>query len=165
MERRRLAAALAVVPVVALLAYFWATLQVGYRMGMASGHTHVYNVLIGGWATEELRSTLENATHPDLSGSAAIVFSAVVTSLLYYLKLRFAWWPLHPVAFPIAMSNTIATVTPALFLAWLIKLLLLRYGGLRAHRIALPVFLGLLVGDATVALLRQLLFAALGKQP
>jgi hypothetical protein len=63
------------------------------------------------------------------------------------------------------MSNTIASVTPALFLAWLIKLLLLRYGGLRAHRTALPVFLGLLVGDATVTLLRQLLFAALGKQP
>ena len=165
MERRRLAVALAVVPVVALLAYFWSTLQVGYRLGMASGHTHVYNVLIGGWATEELRSTLENPTHPDLSGSAAIVFSAVVTSLLYYLKLRFAWWPLHPVAFPIAMSNTIASVTPALFLAWLIKLLLLRYGGLRAHRTALPMFLGLLVGDATVTLLRQLLFAALGKQP
>jgi hypothetical protein len=164
MERRRLAAAMAVVPVLALLAYFWATLRVGYHLGMTSGDTHVYNLLIGGWATDELRSQLENPTHPDLSGSLAMLFSAAVTSLLYYLKLRYVWWPLHPVAFPIAMSNTIAGIVPALFLTWLIKSLLLRYGGLRAHRTALPVFLGLLVGDATTALLRELVFAVLGRR-
>lgn len=87
-----------------------------------------------------------------------------MTLLLYDLKLRFIWWPLHPVAFPIAMSNTIAGITPALFLTWLIKSLLLRYGGLRAHRTALPLFLGLLAGDATVSLLREVVFAALGRR-
>jgi len=162
MERRRLAAAMAVVPVVALLAYFWSTLHVGYRMGMASGQTHVYNILIGTWSTDELRSVLENPSHTDWSGSLAILVSVCVTSLLYYLKLRFIWWPLHPVAFPIAMSNTIAAITPALFTTWLVKGLLLRYGGLRAHRTALPLFLGLLVGDATVSLLREVVSALLG---
>jgi hypothetical protein len=60
------------------------------------------------------------------------------------------------------MSNTIAGITPALFATWLTKGLLLKYGGLRAHRTALPLFLGLLVGDATVSLLREIIFALLG---
>jgi hypothetical protein len=68
------------------------------------------------------------------------------------------------VAYPISTSNTIAGITPALFVTWLVKSLLLRYGGLRAHRTALPLFLGLLAGDATVALLRELGFTIVGQR-
>jgi hypothetical protein len=164
MERRPLAAAMAVVPVLALLAYFWSTLHVGYRLGVTSATSTTWALHVGQNRTEEFCSLLENPTHPDLGGSLAMLFSAVVTSLLYYLKLRYVWWPLHPVAYPIAMSNTIAGMAPALFLTWLVKSLLLRYGGLRAHRTALPFFLGLLAGDATIALLRELVFTIIGQR-
>jgi hypothetical protein len=164
MERRRLATAMAVVPVLALLAYFWSALHVGYHVGMASAHASIWNLHVGQNRTEELCLPLTNPTGPEVGGALAMLFSAVVTLLLYWLKLRYVWWPLHPVAFPIAMSNTVAGIAPALFLTWLVKSLLLRYGGLRAHRTALPFFLGLLAGDATVALLRELVFAALGRR-
>ncbi len=164
MERRRLSVLMAAIPVLALLAFFWATLQTGYHLGMASGHTVAWYTRIGGWATEELRSSIENPSGTDVGGTIAIVVSLIVTSVLYYLKLQFAWWPLHPVAYPISTSNTIAGIAPALFLTWLIKSLLLRYGGLRAHRTALPLFLGLLAGDATVALLREIVFSVVGKR-
>jgi len=158
MERRRLTLLMAVVPALALLSFFWATLQTGYHLGMASGHTSGWFTRIGGWAADGLRSDAEHPSGPELGGSLAILISLVITSLLYYLKLQFAWWPLHPVAYPISTSNTIASITPALFLTWLVKSLLLRYGGLHAHRTALPLFLGLLAGDATAALLRELVF-------
>ncbi len=164
MERRRLSLLMAAIPVLALLAFFWATLHTGYHLGMASGHTVAWYTRIGGWATEELRSSIENPSGTDVGGTIAIVVSLIVTSVLYYLKLQFAWWPLHPVAYPISTSNTIAGIAPALFLTWLIKSLLLRYGGLRAHRTALPLFLGLLAGDATVALLREIVFSVVGKR-
>jgi hypothetical protein len=150
--------------VLALLAFFWATLHTGYQLGMASGHTNNFLTRIGAWATDELRTQTEAPTGPDIGGSITIAVSFAITALLYYLKLQFAWWPLHPVAYPISTSNTIASITPALFVTWLAKLLLLRYGGLRAHRTALPLFLGLLVGDATVALLRELAFTFIGKR-
>lgn len=164
MERRRLTLVMAAVPVVALLAFFWATLHTGYHLGMSSVHTSAWYTRIGGWATDDLRSDTENPAGIQLGGSLAILISLVVTSLLYCLKLQLAWWPLHPVAYPISTSNTIAGITPALFLTWLVKSLLLRYGGLRAHRTALPIFLGLLVGDATVALLRELIFTITGQR-
>ncbi len=163
-DRRALAVAMAVVPVVALLAYFWASLHVGYQVGMASARASTWHMHIGQFRTEQLASPVENPAGPELAGSLAMLFSAVVTMLLYYLKLRYVWWPLHPMAYPIAMSNTIGEILPALLLTWLVKSLLLRYGGLRAHRAALPLFLGLLCGDATVALLRELAFAVLGRR-
>ncbi len=162
MERRRLAVAMAIVPVLAIAFYFWATIHFGYDMGMTSGHTHVYHMLIGQWATSELDTTLKNPTAPNVSGTLAMALSAGITTALYFLKLRFTWWPLHPVAYPIAMSNTIAAMGPVLFLAWLIKGLLLRYGGLRAHRTALPFFLGLIAGDAVRSFLVTVFAELLG---
>jgi hypothetical protein len=162
MERRRLAVAMAVVPVIAVLCYFLATIHIGYRTGMASADTNPFHVLVPRWATDELDAVLKNPSGPNWSGTLAMGLSVAVTSCLYFLKLRFVWWPLHPVAYPIASSNTIAYITPALFLGWLIKSLLLRYGGLRAHRTALPFFLGLIAGDALRALLVSVLFEVLG---
>ena len=86
----------------------------------------------------------------------------VVTLLLMWLKLRFQWWPLHPVAFPIATGSTIQALTLVIFGTWLVKALLLRYGGLRSHRVALPFFLGLLAGGAMEAMLRRCLSLLLG---
>jgi preprotein translocase subunit SecF len=68
-----------------------------------------------------------------------------------FMKLRFPWF-LHPVAFPIAISESIQGYTVAIFAVWLLKTMLLRYGGLRAHRTALPLFLGLIVGYSSYML-------------
>jgi hypothetical protein len=162
MDRRRLGVAMAIVPVLAIISYFWASIHIGYHTGMASGQAPAIHVAKGGWDAEWLRDVLANPSGPDTSGSLAMAFSFGVTLALYALKLQYQWWPLHPVAYPIAMNNRIANILPALFAAWLVKALLLRYGGLRAHRTALPVFLGLIAGDAVKALLAALLFLFVG---
>ncbi len=51
---------------------------------------------------------------------------------------------------------------PAILLTWLVKLFLLRYGGLRAHRAALPLFIGLLVGDFTATVVSLLALRSVG---
>jgi hypothetical protein len=53
-------------------------------------------------------------------------------------------------------------MTLVIFATWLAKALLLRYGGLRAHRTALPFFLGLLTGHATAYTLQRVVFMMLG---
>ena len=164
MERRRIAIAIAVAAPLAMLSFFWATLHVGYHTGMGTGNAQVWQLAIGGWDMEELDSTLRNPTKPDLSAIAAVGVGAAVTFALYLLKLQFTWWPLHPVAFPIAIASTIQGMTPVIFAAWVLKSLLHRYGGLRAHRTALPFFLGLLTGDATASLLRALVSASLNSR-
>jgi hypothetical protein len=79
-----------------------------------------------------------------------------------YVKLRSPLWPLHPLAFPLAFSWTIDSMLPAIFITWVFKVLLLRYGGLRAHRRALPFFLALLAGTACMSLLQTALLRFLG---
>jgi hypothetical protein len=163
MERRRIALALAVVPPLAILCYFWAAIHVGYHVGMASSQVGYYPYLhVPRLSIAILDDAVRYPSGTDTSSSLAMGFGLVSTLLLLWLKLQFQWWPLHPVAFPIALASTVQALRLAIFATWLCKALLLRYGGLRAHRRALPFFLGLLAGGAGEAMLRRCLSMLLG---
>ena len=58
------------------------------------------------------------------------------------------WWPLHPIGYPV--SSVLRWVAFNAFLAWLFKSLLLKYGGVRLHNAARPLFLGLVAGQFAV---------------
>ena len=68
------------------------------------------------------------------------------TALLFYLRYRFPGFPVHPIGFAISASNVLRSSAASIFLIWLIKSLLFRFGGLDRYRRTAPLFLGLLVG-------------------
>jgi len=73
-------------------------------------------------------------------------------STLLFLRHRFIWWPLHPIGFPIANTYTIVSYGWfSIFLAWLFKTIILKYGGISIYRALLPFFLGLVLGEFTTA--------------
>jgi len=162
MERRRIALALIAIVPVAILCYFWASLHFGYHLGMGTGNTHRWLMFNAESYYDEMDTALRSPAGPDVSAITAMGVGMAFTALMMLAKLRFAWWPLHPVAYPLAISSTVQDLTAALFVTWLTKTLLLRYGGLRAYRASLPLFLGMLAGGAATALLQRLLYDSLG---
>jgi hypothetical protein len=79
---------------------------------------------------------------------------AGVMAALLFLRQRFLWWPLHPIGFPIANTYTIVSYGwLAIFMAWLFKAIILRYGGVRLYRTMIPFFLGLTLGEFFTAVL------------
>ncbi len=76
-----------------------------------------------------------------------------VTSFLLLMRSRFFWWPLHPLGYALAGSqSTIEFWFPCL-LAWALKSLTLRYGGMAVYRAVRPFFLGLILGEFSMAIL------------
>ena len=67
--------------------------------------------------------------------------------LLGVMRLRFWWWPFHPVGY--IAANTWGSHWYALpfFIGWLVKTLVVRYGGLRLYRRSMPLAIGFIVGD------------------
>jgi len=63
------------------------------------------------------------------------------------LRLRFWWWPLHPVGFLAAQSWGMHWYYGPFFMGWVAKALVTRYGGLRVYRQTIPLAVGLVVGD------------------
>lgn len=95
------------------------------------------------------------ASSPERSFMPRLVFTTIggtVMAALIFLRQRFVWWPLHPVGFPIAGTYTIVSYDWfAVFLAWLFKGAILRYGGVKTYRMLLPFFLGLILGEFFIA--------------
>ena len=56
--------------------------------------------------------------------------------------------PFRPVGFVLAFSFALDGSWNLFLVVWLIKLLIMRYGGLRIYRQAAPLFLGMALGDA-----------------
>ncbi len=155
-ERRRLSWALVGITPVVILSAFWAILHVTYKVSVFSNpdpgaRDHVLAI------PYYLASALGNPTGPNYASLGAVAVGMATTVALMVMKMRFLGWPLHPVAFPIASAWTMDAYLPAVFSTWLIKATIMRYGGLRLHRKALPFFLGLIVGSAVVAFLRTIM--------
>lgn len=80
-----------------------------------------------------------------------IGFGFVFTAVLSWLKLLFTWWPLHPVGYLMVMTYPSAHLWFSIMLGWLIKTLIVRFGGARLYTSGKPCFLGLIVGESAAA--------------
>jgi hypothetical protein len=133
----------------ALLA-FWAYLHNAYRYG--AGAAFFQGQLFGMEAYNRLNNwlTLPQKAHSGAQIATALGFA--ITWALMWLRNRFHGFLLHPIGFAISGSWAMNLVWLPLALAWFIKLLVVRYGGLQLYRQLLPFFLGLILGEAVVGM-------------
>jgi hypothetical protein len=143
-----------------MLASMWAFIHLGYQLGTAakfsSGHGYGFDVYnrMEQWVT---------APEPGIPGAVAGMAAGLAGALLLItLRARFFGWPFHPIGYAISGSWSMNLVWLPLLIAWLAKVMVLRYGGLRLYRVALPFFLGLILGDCTMGTLWSLIGLLLG---
>jgi len=117
----------------------------GYRHGAITWPTWVFR----GWGPNTYGQVLEQIRNPfGFSATRFAWFSAgaIVMLILTALQRRFLWWPIHPLGLAVVSSFTMYAVYAGFFLAWLAKVVLLRWGGFKTYRRAIPFFIGLSVG-------------------
>jgi hypothetical protein len=87
--------------------------------------------------------------------------AAIGTGLMLALLLarrRFAWWPLHPIGLVVLGTWIMVQLWFSFFLAWLIKLILIRYGGPHLYAKAVPFFLGMILGQFSACAVWAVIF-------
>lgn len=109
-----------------------------WQTTMGNGFTPLNNAAAGGAA----------AANEEIWASYGV--GAAVTGALGVCRLLFAWWPLHPLGFLIAVTYPTAMVWFSFFLGWLAKFFVMRYGGMQLYRRLKPVALGVIAGEAMV---------------
>jgi len=69
-------------------------------------------------------------------------------ALFLFLRTRVFWWP-HPIGYVMwNMLQPVRTMWFSFFIGWLLKTLILKFGGLRAFHRSRRFFVGLVVGEA-----------------
>ena len=85
-----------------------------------------------------------------LTGGAAM-------GALMFLHSKFLWWPIHYIGFPIAESLPLQNWWFAIFLAWLVKGVILRFGGHNVYKKSVPFFLGMILSHVTWMVVESLI--------
>ncbi len=144
---RGIYAALFLAAFTGIVATAWTTLHVSYRMG-AAARIHGWSSLgFGTEAYSRLSSWLSSPSRPDLRAMFGMVVGFVIASGLMLVKISVYRWPFHALGFAISGGWSMSWAWLSLFVAWTLKALILRYGGLRAYRAGLPFFFGIILGD------------------
>jgi hypothetical protein len=123
-----------------IFATFWAFLQFSYRWGGVGAWRGVaaYTV-IERWVTRP--------AEPDATFLIATGFGFIFVLINTVLRLRFLWWRLHPLGYPLAGYYHFDKLWFPFFISWAAKWIILKYGGIRAYRRTFPLFMGLILGE------------------
>jgi len=133
-----------------LLASGWFSIHMPYTHGALK---------LGGWQMRALARVLYNwmarLMQTDIPAAAGrfgyMGLGGLLYLLLAHLHDTYAWFPLHPIGLTLGLAGPIAWVWFSVFVAWLLKIMLLRYGGAKIYHQARPFFLGMVLGSFTAA--------------
>ncbi len=150
LNARRMFGAVLLATALGTLSAFWAFEHQAYALGAAakfnqgSGHAMEAFNRTNSWFSGSLDPK------PNRPASLAMLVGFGTTLALFALRLRFFGFPFHPIGYAISSSWAINLVWMPLLIAWVLKGLTLRYGGLKSYRRFLPFFLGLILGDCVL---------------
>ncbi len=106
---------------------------------------------------------------PDRRQVLAYLAAMGIALGLAFGRLRFTWWPLHPMAFVFLGGWPACFHWFSFLLAWLIKVAVTKYGGARLYERLKPLMIGLIAGSMLGALVPMVAgsvyYIAVGQPP
>ena len=139
MNNQELLVAMLIAIIVGTLSSFWAYYHISYVEGARDWFAwHPFNRLQG-WLIL-----------PRSSNYPAVISMFVgflITFFLMIMRMRIFWWPFHPAGFAISSSWSMNVFWFSILVSFVIKWIILKYGGMGIHRKMIPFFLGLILGE------------------
>lgn len=146
-SQRRVQVAMTLAVLVGIPSAYWALLQPCCQIGAESAKMGGMIRGFGSLPWNQLATWLKVPTPADPAAATAALSGLGVALSLFAIRVRFVGFPLHPVGYGISSTWSMGTVWLALFIAWAAKTSIVRYGGLKGYRRAMPFFLGIILGD------------------
>ena len=158
---RRMLIVILIATALGVFVAFWVQLDMYYRHGADSGY---YGPWALGYGREYFRRLTNWVSYPTNTDWVSVLFMGIgfsVMMLLTYLRVKFFWLPLHPLGYVMASNQEMSDLWAPILICLCLKWLILRHGGIRSYRRAIPFFLGLVLGDYLTGSIWSLLNVAL----
>jgi hypothetical protein len=162
-SQRKFCIAMLIAVVVGAIATWWGFLHLCYEYGLGAKVSHGSGFAqaafrnLEGWMARP-----QGLERPNWGTAGAMSAGFVFCMLLGFLRLNVNYFPFHPIGYAISGSWSINLVWAPILIAWLIKIVMLKYGGLKLYKQAVPFFLGLILGEMIIGCAWTLIGLALG---
>jgi hypothetical protein len=148
MNYKRLFAGMGLAALFGLVFGFGAILWTYFKYGAAGD---IFMTDAFGWEIWNEANTWFTAPPPQRAHPMVAMGAGLTAALgLAALRMGLTWWPLHPAGMAMAGTWSMDRMWACVFIAWTAKAMLLKYGGAKASRPAVPFFIGLTLGDFVV---------------
>ncbi len=145
LEGRRLFWAIMGAILVTLAGSAWAIVELSYLYGginLVGWQFSGLPAFTGNWITQNLNNP--QPTQPWHMGF--LVLGAGLMGVMSYVKNRFVGFPIHPIGMTLGMTAPMYHLWFSVFIAWMLKAVILKYGGPRVYSQLRPFFLGMILG-------------------
>ena len=119
-------------------------LYLGYTYG-AINMSRPHFIWLTNYVYDFAAARIETPSGADWPGWLHTGAGGLVMGLMMVAQRLWAWWPLHPIGYPV--SSVFSWMGFNAFLAWLLKSVVLKYGGPNAYGTIRPLFLGMIIGQ------------------
>ena len=147
-DKRRLFWAIMGTVLITLAVSMWIRLETAYAHG-AINLNQFYAANSAWYPYRYMDIVVSAPLGPHIDGWIQVGVGAGIMAVLELLHYKFLWWPFHPLGFPI--SSAFGSMWFSVFVAFILKSIMLKYGGPNLYRRAVPFFLGLIVGEIVPA--------------
>jgi len=144
-ERKGFVIAMIVACILAGPMAMWAMLNHSYEIGAQNAAPVV--IYFGYETWERFQSWINNLSTTNFQSVGFTLFGLGTTLALMFARVRFIWWPFHPIGYALSGSWQMNWGWGAFFTVWLAKFIILKYSGIHGYRKATYYFLGLLMGE------------------
>lgn len=149
MDGRRVLLSMIVAVAVGIVVAFWALIHVSYQHGI-SGSMSIVPTIFGNEPWGRLHAWTVDPPRENIPATIALFVGIGTALFLAVMRSVFTWWALHPVGYAVSASWSLEQLWVSMFLGWLAKWSILRYGGAKAYQPAVPFFTGLVFGEFLV---------------
>jgi hypothetical protein len=123
-------------------------LQIFYDRGAASARVSGDTAWLAGYAWSRFTNWISSPQPVEAAPLTRAAVSAIVVLLLSYARGIWIGFPFHPIGYLFTVCYALEWgMWNVIFVTWLIKWLVVRYGGLRLYRTSVNFFLGMALGD------------------
>ncbi|MDP6598652.1 MAG: hypothetical protein QGI86_22685 [Candidatus Poribacteria bacterium] len=143
--------------IVAIIGTFWMFLSLYYQRGADTPYVGRWASGFGREVFTRLESLLLYPKEANLMAAGFILVGAVFVVALTLMRLRFIWWPFHPLGHILAPTQGIGVLWFCLLVSFILKSIIFKYGGMKLYRRVLPFFYGLFLGDVVIGCMWYLL--------
>ena len=152
-----------------IFASIFISMAVGLWMKVSMGYTSGGLTFDPWFATIAARYPAEVSQKLMQGGEAGIGnwfwtgVGALATVGMMVARARFAWFPLHPIGYLLALTAPVQRAWFSFFLGWAFKVTIVKFGGHDSYKKMVPLALGIILGEVSMMIFWLLIDAWQGR--
>lgn len=149
LKQRPFLIAMGIAIVLAIGVSYYSSIDLAYTHGAVNLQHWTY-MISSTTPFNRLTSILQHPTGIELERLGSFIFGGAAMFGMFWMRQYYLWWKLHPIGYLMMTSYATYCFWGSFFIGWLLKYIVLKFGGVAQYRKLRPFILGVILGECFI---------------